>query len=108
MSILHKLTTFPQASSRKRLNDEKICKPVSHQFRFRELPCVLLPGQSIEFTIVFRSQEPGYFYENLYLLTHPKLRDAEGRGYSLRLSGICMDPDFVVNLIFQNFLQLAM
>lgn len=85
-----------QAGWRKRLNDEKVFKSSCHQFRFRELPSVLLPGQSLEFTIVFRSKKPGYFFENLYLLTHPKLRDSEGRGYSLRLSGICMDPEIVV------------
>lgn len=85
-----------QHNLRKRQCDEKVFKSPSMEFRYRKLPAVLLAGQVLEFPIIFRSMTPGYFYETLYLVTHPKLKDAEGRGYSCRLTGICMDPDLLV------------
>ena len=59
-------------------------------FHFRELPSVLLPGQTEKFEIIFRPRQPGYFNETLYLMTHPRLGDFT---YGIQLAGVCMDPD---------------
>ncbi|CAG7718728.1 unnamed protein product [Allacma fusca] len=68
-------------------------KDDNFEFHFRELPGVILPGQYIKFPIIFRSHRNGYFYEDLYLLTHPRLSDDNDCVYKLRLTGFCMDPD---------------
>jgi hypothetical protein len=52
----------------------------------------------MEIPIIFRAQKPGYYHETLYLLTHPQLSDQNGKGYAVRLTGICMDPDLQVRI----------
>ena len=68
-------------------------KEVTFDFHCRELPDVILPGQSIEFPIIFRPKKPGVYHETLYLLTHPSMCDQSSRGYSIHLTGLCMEPE---------------
>ncbi|CAL8144241.1 unnamed protein product [Orchesella dallaii] len=69
----------------------KVPKKDHLEFHFSQLPGVLLPGQTYEFPIIFRSKKPGYFHETLYLLTHPRLNTEDGRYYAVSLTGVCTD-----------------
>lgn len=69
-------------------------KPHCQEFIFCELPKILLPGQKLQFEIMFRPQRPGFYTETIYLLTHPHLTET---AFSLNLTGICVDPDNIEN-----------
>lgn len=68
----------------------EILKEPSFEFHFQELPGILLPGQMIEFPIIFRPRKAGVFHETIYLLTHPQITTET---YCVRLNGICVNPD---------------
>jgi len=74
-----------------KVNRVRFVKEPCYEFHFRELPGVLLPGQTDKLEIIFRPRKPGYYNEKIYLMTHPRLGDAN---FGIQLCGICMDPDF--------------
>jgi hypothetical protein len=47
----------------------------------------------LQFPIIFRPRRTGYFYEKVYLMTHPRLSNEDDKIFNLRLAGICMEPD---------------
>lgn len=80
-------TTHSEANPLQRLTN-----PINQEFQFCSLPGVILPGQSVEFPIIFRSKKTGKFYETLHLLTHPRLVTKNGgKNYAVRLTGSCTD-----------------
>ncbi len=76
---------------------KRVSKKTHLEFHFCSLPGVVLPGQTLDFPIIFRSKKPGFFHESLYLLTHPQLKcTRDGRSYAVRLSGVCIDVELAV------------
>lgn len=85
------------------VNSSRVPKKEHLEFHFSELPGIILPGQTLQFPVLFRSKQPGFFYETIYLLTHPRICTETGLLYSLNLTGGCVEGEPKVSELFQVF-----